>query len=31
MPVYDFNRVETKVEGIIQLPMTMGKDPCKVT
>ena len=31
MPVYGFNGVETKVEGIIQLPMTMGHEPCEVT
>ena len=31
MPIYDFNRVETKVKGIIQLPMTMGQEPCEVT
>ena len=30
MHVYSFNIVETKVEGTIQLPMTMGKDPCEV-
>ena len=26
MPVYNFNGVETKVEGVIQLPMTMVKN-----
>ena len=31
MPVYGFNGVETKVEGIIQLPLTMGQEPCEVT
>ena len=29
--VYGFNGVETNMEGIIQLPMTMGQEPCKVT
>ena len=28
---YGFNGVETNVEGIIQLPMTMGQEPCEVT
>ena len=31
MPIYGFNGGETKVEGIIQLPMTMGQEPCEVT
>ena len=31
MLIYGFNGVKTKVEGIIQLPMTMGQDPYKVT
>ena len=31
MPIYGFNGAETKVEGIIQLPMTMGQEPCEVT
>ena len=31
MTVYGFNGVETKVEGIIQLPMTMGQGPYEVT
>ena len=31
IPVYGFNGVETKVEGIIQLPMTMGQEPCEIT
>ena len=31
MPIYGLNGAETKVEGIIQLPMTMGQEPCEVT
>ena len=31
MHVYGFNGVETKVEGIIQLPMTMGQEHCEET
>ena len=31
MPIYGFNGAKTKVEGIIQLPMTMGQEPCEVT
>ena len=31
MPIYIFNGIETKVEGIIQLPMTMGQETCEVT
>ena len=31
MAVYFFNGIETKVEGIIQLPMTMGQETCEVT
>ena len=31
MPIYGFNRVESKVEGIIQLPMTMGEAPREAT
>ena len=30
-PSIAFNGVETQVEGIIQLPMTMGQEPCEVT
>ena len=31
IPIYGFNGAETQVEGIIQLPMTMGQEPCEVT
>ena len=31
MPIYGFNGIETKVEGIIELPMTMGQEPYEVT
>ena len=31
MPVYSFNEIDTKVEGVIQLPMTMRQEPCEVT
>ena len=31
MPIYGFNGAETKVEGIIQLPITMGQKPYEVT
>ena len=30
MPIYGFNGVESKIEGIIQLPMTIGKEPREV-
>ena len=30
-PIYGFNGVESKVEGTIQLPMTMGREPREVT
>lgn len=31
MPIYGFNGVESKVEGTILLPMTMGVEPCEAT
>ena len=31
MPVYGFNGIETKVEGVIRLPMTMGQELYEVT
>lgn len=31
MPIYGFNGVESKVEGTIQLPMTMGVEHCEAT
>ena len=31
MPAYGFNGIETKVGGIIQLPMTMEQEPYEVT
>ena len=31
MPIYGSNGAKTKVEGIIQLPITMGQEPCEVT
>ncbi|XP_063948020.1 uncharacterized protein LOC135152114 [Daucus carota subsp. sativus] len=31
MPIYGFNNVETKIEGMIQLPVTMGTEPRQAT
>ena len=31
MPIYGFNGVESKTEGTIQLPMTMGQEPREAT
>nr|XP_017217146.1 PREDICTED: uncharacterized protein LOC108194707 [Daucus carota subsp. sativus] len=31
MPIYGFNNVETKIEGMIQLPVTMGTEPRHAT
>ena len=31
MPIYGFNDIKTKVEGIIQLPMTIWQKPYEVT
>ena len=31
MPIYGFNGVESKIEGIIQLPTTMGQEPREAT
>ncbi|XP_074356072.1 uncharacterized protein LOC141695750 [Apium graveolens] len=30
-PIYGFNHVECKVEGVIQLPVTIGEDPGEAT
>ena len=31
MPIYGFNNVETNIEGMIQLPVTMGTEPRQAT
>ncbi|XP_063938095.1 uncharacterized protein LOC135147955 [Daucus carota subsp. sativus] len=31
MPIYGFNGVESKIEGMIQLPVTMGAEPRQAT
>ena len=31
MPLYDFNGVETQIEGMIQLPVTTGVEPRQAT
>ena len=31
MPIYGFNGVESKIEGMIKLPVTMGAEPRKAT
>ncbi|XP_017250759.1 uncharacterized protein LOC108221388 [Daucus carota subsp. sativus] len=31
MPIYGFNNVETKIKGMIQLPVTMGTEPRQAT
>ncbi|XP_063938824.1 uncharacterized protein LOC135148293 [Daucus carota subsp. sativus] len=31
MPIYGFDNVETKIEGMIQLPVTMGTEPRQAT
>ncbi|XP_017233127.2 uncharacterized protein LOC108207179 [Daucus carota subsp. sativus] len=31
MPIYGFNNAETKIEGMIQLPVTMGTEPRQAT
>ena len=31
MPIYGFSGVESKVEGTIQLPVTLGEQPREVT
>ncbi|XP_063935188.1 uncharacterized protein LOC135147005 [Daucus carota subsp. sativus] len=31
MPIYGFNNAETKIEGMIQLPVTMGAEPRQAT
>ncbi|XP_063949854.1 uncharacterized protein LOC108221222 [Daucus carota subsp. sativus] len=31
MPIYSFNNAETKIEGMIQLPVTMGTEPRQTT
>ena len=31
MPIYGFNGMESKIEGMIQLPVTMGTEPRQAT
>ena len=31
MPIYGFNGVECNIEGIIQLPVTIGQEPREAT